>query len=67
LRIVALLPEGVDAGEIDAGRPQPSRQRGVRQGAAHRLEIPDLAGTEPDPIAALDTAFAHLRRGWPDP
>ncbi|GAA3882361.1 hypothetical protein GCM10022243_53710 [Saccharothrix violaceirubra] len=30
------------------------------------LEIPDLAGTEPDPTAALDTAFAHLGRGWPD-
>ncbi|GAA4547180.1 TetR/AcrR family transcriptional regulator [Amycolatopsis samaneae] len=30
------------------------------------LEIPDLASREPDPLAALDTAFAHLRRGWPD-
>ncbi|MFE0024870.1 hypothetical protein [Amycolatopsis sp. NPDC059021] len=30
------------------------------------LEIPDLAALEPDPVAALDTAFAHLRRGWPD-
>ncbi|MDA1360938.1 TetR family transcriptional regulator [Glycomyces luteolus] len=30
------------------------------------LEIPDLAGTDPDPAAALDTAFAHLKRGWPD-
>lgn len=30
------------------------------------LEIPDLAGVEPDPLAALDTAFTHLRRGWPD-
>jgi hypothetical protein len=34
--------------------------------ARYVLEIPDLAGTEPDPTAALDTASAHLRRGWPD-
>ncbi|MGW1678816.1 TetR/AcrR family transcriptional regulator [Saccharopolyspora sp. NPDC002376] len=34
--------------------------------ARYVLEIPDLAGTEPDPTAALDTAFAHLQRGWPD-
>ncbi|MFC3493931.1 hypothetical protein [Glycomyces rhizosphaerae] len=26
------------------------------------LEIPDLAGTDPDPAAALDIAFAHLQR-----
>jgi AcrR family transcriptional regulator len=34
--------------------------------ARYVLEIPDLAGTEPDPPAALDTAFTHLQRGWPD-
>ncbi|GAA2165978.1 TetR/AcrR family transcriptional regulator [Actinomadura napierensis] len=34
--------------------------------ARHVLEIPDIAGTEPDPPTALDTAFAHLQRGWPD-
>ncbi|MBB5957033.1 AcrR family transcriptional regulator [Saccharothrix tamanrassetensis] len=34
--------------------------------ARYVLEIPDLAGTEPDPRAALDTAFTHLQRGWPD-
>ncbi|MEU6265702.1 TetR/AcrR family transcriptional regulator [Saccharopolyspora shandongensis] len=34
--------------------------------ARYVLEIPDLAGTEPDPRAALDTAFSHLARGWPD-
>lgn len=34
--------------------------------ARYVLEIPDLAGTDPDPAAALDTAFAHLQRGWPD-
>jgi AcrR family transcriptional regulator len=34
--------------------------------ARYVLEIPDLAGTEPDPPAALATAFTHLARGWPD-
>ncbi|MEV0702273.1 TetR family transcriptional regulator [Saccharopolyspora sp. NPDC050389] len=33
--------------------------------ARYVLEIPDLAGTEPDPRAALDIAFSHLERGWP--
>lgn len=33
--------------------------------ARYVLEIPDVAGPEPDPAAALDTAFAHLERGWP--
>jgi len=37
----------------------------VRLLARYVLEIPDLAGIEPDPPAALDAAFAHLRRGWP--
>ncbi|MHA6616455.1 TetR/AcrR family transcriptional regulator [Pseudonocardia sp. DLS-67] len=34
--------------------------------ARYVLEIPDLAGTERDPTAALDAAFSHLRLGWPD-
>lgn len=33
--------------------------------ARYVLEIPDLAGIEPDPPAALDAAFASLHRGWP--
>jgi AcrR family transcriptional regulator len=33
--------------------------------ARYVLEIPDLAGVEPDPAAALAAAFAHLRLGWP--
>ncbi|MFD8498075.1 TetR/AcrR family transcriptional regulator [Amycolatopsis sp. NPDC059657] len=37
----------------------------LRLFARYVLEIPDIAGTEPDPPAALDTAFAHLQRGWP--
>ena len=34
--------------------------------ARYVLEIPDLAGTAPDAPAALDVAFEHLSRGWPD-
>ncbi|MCK2242092.1 MULTISPECIES: TetR/AcrR family transcriptional regulator [unclassified Crossiella] len=33
--------------------------------ARYVLEIPDLAARADDPRAALDTAFAHLERGWP--
>lgn len=46
---------GRDAGDLS-----------LRLVARYVLEIPDLAGTEPDPVGALDTAFAHLERGWPD-
>ncbi|MEU5692827.1 TetR family transcriptional regulator [Actinosynnema sp. NPDC020468] len=34
--------------------------------ARYVLEIPDLAGVAADPLAALDVAFDHLRRGWPE-
>jgi AcrR family transcriptional regulator len=34
--------------------------------ARYVLEIPDLAGTAPNAPAALDIAFEHLSRGWPD-
>jgi AcrR family transcriptional regulator len=46
---------GRDAGDLS-----------LRLLARYLLEIPDLAGTEPDPPTALDTAFTHLQRGWPD-
>lgn len=38
----------------------------LRQLARYVLEIPDLAGTEPNPPAALTAAFARLQRAWPD-
>ncbi|MEU0878477.1 helix-turn-helix domain-containing protein [Lentzea sp. NPDC005914] len=38
----------------------------VKQLARYVLEIPDLAGTEPDPPAALAEAFARLKLAWPD-
>jgi hypothetical protein len=34
--------------------------------ARYVLEIPDLAGTASNAPAALDVAFEHLKRGWPD-
>ncbi|KOV78068.1 TetR/AcrR family transcriptional regulator [Nocardia sp. NRRL S-836] len=33
--------------------------------ARYVLETPDLASRRPDRRAALDEAFAHLRKGWP--
>ncbi|WP_112262949.1 TetR/AcrR family transcriptional regulator [Lentzea terrae] len=39
---------------------------GLRQLARYVLEIPDLAGTDPTPPAALTAAFARLQRAWPD-
>jgi len=38
----------------------------LRQLARYVLEIPDLAGTEPDPRAALAAAFERLKPAWPD-
>jgi AcrR family transcriptional regulator len=38
----------------------------LRQLARYVLEIPDLAGTDPNPPAALTTAFTRLQRAWPD-
>ncbi len=38
----------------------------LRLAARFVLEIPDVAAGERDPRAALETAFTHLRRGWPD-
>jgi AcrR family transcriptional regulator len=36
----------------------------VRALARYVLEIPDLAGTDPDPRASLDAIFKLLDRGW---
>jgi AcrR family transcriptional regulator len=41
-----------------------ARDLSLRLLARFILEIPDLASTEPDPLAALTTAFTHLERGW---
>jgi len=46
---------GRDAGDLS-----------LRLLARYVLEIPDLAGTEPDPPTALDIAVTHLQHGWPE-
>ncbi|MFS8095548.1 TetR/AcrR family transcriptional regulator [Lentzea alba] len=38
----------------------------LRQLARYVLEIPDLAGTDAAPPAALTAAFTRLQRAWPD-
>jgi AcrR family transcriptional regulator len=38
----------------------------IRALARYILEIPDLAGTEPDPSAALNAIFDLLEHGWPE-
>jgi AcrR family transcriptional regulator len=38
----------------------------VRALARYVLEIPELAGAEPDPLAALNAIFDLLEAGWPD-
>lgn len=39
----------------------------VRALARYVLEIPELAGAEPDPSAALNAVFDLLESGWPEP
>ncbi|NUR89687.1 MAG: TetR family transcriptional regulator [Nonomuraea sp.] len=39
----------------------------VRALARYVLEIPELAGAEPDPRAAMNAVFDLLESGWPDP
>ncbi|WP_327004870.1 TetR/AcrR family transcriptional regulator [Dactylosporangium sp. NBC_01737] len=46
------------AGEGDAQDPA------VRALARYVLEVPELAGTDPDPRASLDAIFDLLERGW---
>lgn len=38
----------------------------IRALARYVLEIPDLAGTQPDPHAALNAIFDLLEHGWPE-
>ncbi|WP_433241993.1 TetR/AcrR family transcriptional regulator [Streptosporangium sp. CA-135522] len=39
----------------------------IRALARYVLEIPDLAGAEPDPLAAMNAIFDLLESGWPGP
>lgn len=38
----------------------------VRALARYVLEIPELAGVEPDPLAAMNAIFDLLESGWPE-
>ncbi|MEW2500663.1 TetR family transcriptional regulator [Amycolatopsis sp. NPDC047767] len=43
----------------------PTTETAARALARFVLEIPDLTGTEPDPLAALNAVFDLLESGWP--
>lgn len=49
---------------VESGR-DPSDMT-VRALARYVLEIPELAGAEPDPLAALNAVFDLLESGWPE-
>ncbi|MEV0068969.1 TetR family transcriptional regulator [Amycolatopsis sp. NPDC050768] len=43
----------------------PATDMAARALARYVLEIPDLAGTEPDPVGAMHAVFDLLESGWP--
>ncbi|MEV6901779.1 TetR family transcriptional regulator [Amycolatopsis sp. NPDC051372] len=43
----------------------PATDMATRALARYVLEIPDLTGTEPDPLAAMHAVFDLLESGWP--
>ncbi|QYN18255.1 TetR/AcrR family transcriptional regulator [Amycolatopsis sp. DSM 110486] len=43
----------------------PATDMAARALARYVLEIPDLTGTEPDPVAAMHAVFDLLEPGWP--
>jgi AcrR family transcriptional regulator len=43
----------------------PATDMAARALARYVLEIPDLTGTEPDPLAAMNAVFDLLESGWP--
>ncbi|MGV9771749.1 TetR/AcrR family transcriptional regulator [Streptosporangium sp. NPDC003464] len=59
--------EGALAGVIAAESGRDPSDMTVRALARYVLEIPDLAGMEPDPRAAMNAVFDLLESGWPGP
>lgn len=59
--------ERVLAEAIAAESGRDSSDMTVRALARYVLEIPELAGAESDPLAALNAIFALLESGWPEP
>lgn len=58
--------EGALAEAIAAESGRAPLDMTVRALARYVLEIPELAGTEPDPLAALNAIFDLLESGWPE-
>jgi AcrR family transcriptional regulator len=56
--------EGVLADAIATASRQDATDAVVRALARYVLEIPDLAGTDPDPAASLTAMFDLLETGW---
>ncbi|MEU1725695.1 TetR/AcrR family transcriptional regulator [Actinomadura sp. ATCC 39365] len=61
-----IAAEGPLAEAIAAETGRDPADMTVRALARYVLEIPELAGAEPDPRAALDAVFDLLESGWPE-
>ncbi|MEU0481141.1 TetR/AcrR family transcriptional regulator [Streptosporangium sp. NPDC006013] len=59
-----IASEGALAEAIAAESGRDPSDMTVRALARYVLEIPELAGTEPDPLAALNAIFDLLESGW---
>jgi AcrR family transcriptional regulator len=61
-----LAGETALAEAIAAGAGRAATDPATRALARYVLEIPELAGTDPDPRASLEAIFDLLQRGWAD-
>lgn len=61
-----IASEGALAEAIAAESGRDPSDMTVRALARYVLEIPELAGTEPDSLAALNAIFDLLESGWPE-
>ena len=59
-----ITSEGALTDAIAAESGRDVRDPAVRALARYILEIPDLAGTDPDPRASLNAIFDLLETGW---
>lgn len=59
-----LAGEGALAEAIAGASGRAAGDPAVRALARYVLEVPELAGTDPDPRASLDAIFDLLERGW---
>lgn len=61
-----IASEGALAEVIAAESGRDPSDMTIRALARYVLEIPELAGTEPDPLAAMNAIFDLLESGWPE-